>query len=625
VLRRWGTLRVFYSETGAYPIAALGKGMGWQAGPLYWVRSPTALHAVFALCLLVTLAFTVGFGARFVKWLLLPVLFTLHARTPPLFTGGEAVLHSQALYAALLPVGAAFSVDTWLSARARGAKAEAARPTAITSLVYPLILLQLSVIYYFNMRAKTGPSWHEGVAVARTLGAATLATDFGSWVRALPSPLLRALSYGTLAIEAGLPLLLLNPWRRRYTHALAGLLMLSLHGGIYLTLEVGSFSAAMLSYVPLLWHPRALEENVVLRTPRARKGELIAVALLFYVGAARLSHDLVLWPARPQLPMPALLDKATKAFGLLQPWMMFSPDPPERDFIIVTDAVTRKGHHFDPWRQVASGRSEPLTELPRSIVRAHVFTRYENYLSESNSTPMHPFFSRWVLSQRGPDGEAVERFDAWLMIVSTEPGRVIPASTLEARVGVMPLPFGDALPVQAFEATGVWAPERAFDRKIVPDGTDVLTPVSANMSAGCPHLTLDLGAPHELQAAFFQADSFDRFLIDGSLDGKTFQPLGEMPRVDGWQYLSRVVTLPGTAARFVRLRPAQSRGLTHFLSEVALFDHAISLPAIPRHPDETFLTALTRPAVVGIVSGSNHPSPDCPAEDPRVQASSRAR
>lgn len=615
ILRRWGALDVFYAEAGAYPVASLTNDERWQAGPLVWVASPAALHVAFAFSLIVALAFTVGAGTRYVKWLLFPVLVSVHARNPVLFTGGEAVLHSQALYVALLPVHARYSVDGWLLCREQGAKLNGSAPSAVSSPVYPLILLQLAVIYWFNERAKMGATWLDGTAVARALGAATLATDFGAWIAQLPAPLLRCLTYGTLAIEGLLPFLLLSPWGRRRVHALAAALMLALHGGIYCALEVGSFSAAMLSYTPLLWHPKGETHRLLPRSQRARRLEATAVAVLFYLGAARLSHDLLVWPDRPKLPLPGSIDKVTRGLGLYQPWMMFSPDPPDRDFIVVTDAVTQKGTHFDPWRREALGPAEPWKELPNSVVRAHIFTRYENFLTASANAPLHPFFARWVLRQRGPDGAAVERFDAWLMVISTDPARVVAVSDFEARVGVMPLPFPDALPVVNLDAYGVWAPERAVDHKVVPEGTNVFTPVSAAMSGGCPQLTLDLGGLRSPQSAYIQTDSADSLWLEGSLDGKTFVPLAEMPRLPGRQHKSRVIALPGDATRFVRVRPVKPRGLSHLLSEIALFDHPVSLPPLPARPSEDFFSALARPAVVGIVSGSNHPAADCPIED----------
>lgn len=617
VLRRWSMLEVFYAGTGAYPIEALSDRPGWSVGPLLFLSSEPALHAAFAVCLLITLVFTLGLGTRVVKWLLLPVLVIIDARTPVLFTGGELVLHLQALYACLFPLGRVLSVDAWLARRAGQCQKEPSNSaTSIQTLAYPLVLLQLAVIYLFNALSKYGATWQDGTALARALGAATMVTDFGAWVASLPDPVLRALTRATLITEGSLPLLLLSPWYRRRTHALAAVLIVSLHGGIWLAMEVGSFSLAMIAHVALLWHARGAQDHVEVPSKRRRRGEALAVAALTYLMAARLGQDLMLFPNRPRLPFPAALNRVTHALGIWQPWMMFAPDPPERDFVIVTDAVTRSGRHFDPWRQIVSGRADPFQELPASVVRAHAFTRYENALSERAATKTQPFFARWVLAQRWGD-DPVERFDSWLMVISTAPGDVVPEETLDGLVGIAPLPLPNALPVVSFQARGVWAPERALDRKIVPEGTHVFTPVSATMSAGCPSLTVDLGQPKSVQSAFFQADAADHFLIEGSLDGTTFRSLGEMPKLRERQHKSRVISLPGEPVRFVRVRPLRSRGFRHILSEVALFDHPVSLPALVARPSERFVSALARPTVVGIVSGSNRPSPDCPAEAAR--------
>jgi len=439
-------------------------------------------------------------------------------------------------------------------------------------------------------------------------------------------PLLHALTYGTLTIEGVLPLLLLNPWARRYVHAVAGLLMIALHGGIFLAMEVGSFSAALVSFVPLLWHPRNEQLRVLVHSRRRAWLEISAVYLLLYIGAARLSRDLILFPNRPQLPMSAKLDDATRALGLLQGWMMFSPEPPDRDYVVVTDAVTRNGLHFDPFREVASGSATVIKQMPRSVARQHIFSRYENFLSESAHSPIHPFFSHWVLSQRGPDGEPVERFDAWLLAMMTDPKLVVPPAELARRVGVVPLPLEPGHAIESFQSVGVWAPERAFDRQVMPEGTHVLTPFSASMSAGCPHLTVDFGTPKRLTSAYFQAGSSDSFLIEGSLDGKSYIALGEMVRVQGSQQTSRVIELAPTEARFVRLRPSRPQGMNNFLSEFAFYDHAIVLPQLPKHSKQqlAFLSSLERPSVAGILSAVSQPSADCPAEDPSEQEKLRS-
>lgn len=608
VVRRWGALNVLYTQSGAYPVEALNASWGWEAGPLRWVTAPVVLHLVFAACLLVTLAFAVGFGTRWVKWFLLPALFTLDSRVPRCYTGGDIVLHGQALYAVLLPIGQVLSVDAWRVSR-RHPTAQNTQPTAISSPIYLVLLLQLAIIYFFNARTKTGATWQDGSAIAKALAGPGLVTSFGVMVaHHVPAALLRGMTHATVYVEGALPFLLLSPWARKWTHGLAGALMLMLHGGIHLALEIGSFSVAMLSYLPLLWHPKDESERLLAPTPRRRRLELVAAVALLYIVAGRVSRDLILWPERPHVPMPTLLERATLGLGLWQPWGMFAPDSPPSDYVVVTDAVTRSGLHFDPWQEAATGSPEPLKTLPPAVSRHHTLAAYELYLSRGADRDLQSFFRRWVLRQRGHDQSPVERFDAWVLVTSTDPTFFVKASELEGRIGVTALPYPDAVPIRGLKAVSVWAPERAFDRKITPEGTNVLNPIGAVLSDGCPQLTLDLGEPHRLESAFVQADAGDVLAIEGSLDNQTFRQLGQTQSVPLRQHRSRVVSLSGELARYVRVRPVGPRKKSHFLAEIALFEHPIDLPPLTSRSSEDFYSALERPAIAGVFSGSNRPA-----------------
>src|SRR5690554_7406151 len=95
ILRRWPMWRLFYSEEGVYPLAALAEAAAPRFhGPFAWFPGPVATHAIFACLLLIALAFTLGIAMRVTRWLLLPALLTLHLRVPPLMTGAEAVIHA---------------------------------------------------------------------------------------------------------------------------------------------------------------------------------------------------------------------------------------------------------------------------------------------------------------------------------------------------------------------------------------------------------------------------------------------------------------------------------------------------------------------------------------------------
>lgn len=617
VLRRWVVWELFYTERGVYPSTAHAHGGAARFESLMnGLESPLAIHAIFAIALLISFVFAAGAFMRVARWLLFPALFTIHLRVPSLLTGAEGVLHHQAILAALLP---------WSSLARAGVEERG----GLRTWIYPLILIQLSLIYLVTALTKNGESWMNGTAAFRALASPTHRTALGGLLfETLPMPLLKALSYGTLAAEVVLPILLLTPIARRGAHRLAALLMIALHGGILLTLEVGIFSATMLVHLPLLWHPQP--GSALALIPRATWKRALEAGLLFafcYLALARAARDNPNMPAAiaaspgaalVRLPLPDLVERSTRQLALGQLWQMFAPDPPASDRVLIVEATTERGRVYDPWRAEAIGVSEPLRALELSAVRSRLYGNYEFMLRPETGAPLLPFFAEWALRQKHPeDGDAVARLDAWFLILSTASrDPLVDDEALEPALGVMPLPFDGAIPVQRFEARGVWEPRRALDGLIVPDGTDSRSPIVAPMSAGCPYLLLDLGEPRALGGAYIQAAAVDHFYFEGSLDGERFEQLGEAARVPATGLRSRLLSLAGTW-RYIRIRPAYARHSRHHLAEIALFAHELDEEAlaIPEVPTEgSWRYSRERPSIVSAFSAARVPDPGCPAE-----------
>lgn len=635
VLRRWVVSELFYSEEGLYPSAAVGLAETARFESfMNGIESPIATHAIFALALFISIAFAAGAFMRAIRWLLFPALFTIHLRAPSLLTGAEGVLHHQAIFAALLP----WSALAHRKDRKRIGESMDASPdrsdnetAGVRTWIYPLVLFQLALIYLITAITKNGESWMDGTAAFRSLASPTHSTALGGLMgELLPMSLLKALSFGTLAAEAALPFLLLTPFGRRGAHLVAALLMLALHGGILLTLEVGIFSAAMLVHLPLLWHPRERPSFGLALIPRPKWKRALEAGLLFafvYLAVARASRDNPAMQSMPsfaamhgaaQLPLPELVERSTRQLALGQLWQMFAPDPPGSDRVLIVEAITEKEEVFDPWRGVSMGVSEPMRTLARSAIRSRLYGSYEFMLRPETGASMVPFFSDWVFRQKHPQSdEAIERFDAWFIILSTASRHpLLEDKELDAALGLMPLPIEGAIPIQSFKARGVWEPERAFDGLIVPDGTDSRAPIVSPMSAGCPYLVLDLGEAHALKSALLQAAAVDHFLLDGSVDGERFERLGEAARIEAKGLRTRIIPLEGSW-RYLRVRPSYARHSRHHLAEIALFSHELDerTLGIPEVPTEgSWRYSRARPAVVGAFSAMREPEPGCEAE-----------
>lgn len=215
------------------------------------------VQVLLGVHLLVCLLLLVGYRTKLMQILVLVLTTSLDSRNIMLEHGGSVVLNLLVVWTAFLPLGCRFSVDALSAAwRARRETSEAAlnerqdpprREHKIVSLAVTALLLQWVVIYAFNALQKNGAPWRDGSAVYYFLQQDRLVTWFGAWLRgALPLGAIKALTFGTLLLEAAIPLSLLSPWRTRSTRLVALALALLLHLGIDSVLQLGSFSWAML-------------------------------------------------------------------------------------------------------------------------------------------------------------------------------------------------------------------------------------------------------------------------------------------------------------------------------------------------------------------------------------------
>jgi hypothetical protein len=198
----------------------------------------------------------VGYRTKLMQILVLLLTTSLNARNILIENGGSVVLNILLTWTAFLPLGRRFSVDALraslrarheTSATALNDRAEPARELRpVVSLAVTALLLQWATIYFFNALQKNGAPWRDGTAVYYFLQQDRLLTWFGAWLRgALPLGGIKLLTYGTLLIEASIPLLLLVPWRPHVLRLVAFGLVVLLHGSIDCVLQLGSFSWAM--------------------------------------------------------------------------------------------------------------------------------------------------------------------------------------------------------------------------------------------------------------------------------------------------------------------------------------------------------------------------------------------
>lgn len=263
LLYRWSYARLLFSNDGVLPNHyALFAPMGQDSFSVYHAFSTLGeVHVAFALTFAVFACFTVGYRTRLFHVLSAVLITSLHSRNLFVENGGSVVTHSLATWTVFLPLGRCFSVDA-----VRRSLADEDEHTAeqlnrrsvpklepFVSIVVGALLLQWSVIYFFNCVHKSGEGWRNGSAIYWFLHQDRIVTWVGVWVRDhVPFAVLALLTRATLVVEGMLALVLLVPFGYRWLRRCAFLLALALHGNIALLSRLGPFSYVMVLFF-LMW------------------------------------------------------------------------------------------------------------------------------------------------------------------------------------------------------------------------------------------------------------------------------------------------------------------------------------------------------------------------------------
>jgi hypothetical protein len=438
LVRRWVQLGSWYTNDGLVPNhTLLWRPSFAHVFSFFYMASYTHEAVIgFVVCALAYAALLVGLYTRLAQVASMVCVMSLHGRLLLFDNGGDVVLGLLAIWTAFLPTGTRFSVDALLG-RARGA------PPRAVSLGVLALTCQLAFIYFFNAVHKSGETWRDGTAVHYVLHMDRLATPLAVWLRARMTPgLSRVMSWSALATEWSLPWLLLAPVGTRACRRLAIALVVMLHSGFGLFMNLGNFVPAMIAYTPHFipgedwdalarWWRRSARRAALADGARARlfafarraaayfslgrsvrvvpPGPAIATlarrlpllreaacALFIFVAANQLLDENAaahrVWDHHNAPPVAA----AVTYLNLFQGWSMFAPEVNKTDINIAVDAVTVAGRHVDPWNETANPRYPmPGATIPPALGPNWLFYQYVTRL------PWWPAynqaFQEWVL------------------------------------------------------------------------------------------------------------------------------------------------------------------------------------------------------------------------------------
>jgi hypothetical protein len=236
-------LYAFFADDGILPSHPDVDVGAW--GLLQLDSSAATVTALYLFLFVGALCLAFGLKTRLAAVVVFVCLVSFARRDPWVLNSGDLLLIVLSFYLMLAPSGTALSVDSWLRARSRFW--EFPRRS-----LWPLRLIQVqvSLLYFFAVWAKLrGETWNDGTAVSYAFRIEDL--------ERFPVPgfvidsllLVNLLTYGTLAVELALAILVWNGKLRPWVL----LLGVALHLGIDYAVRVGFFSyGTLVAYVAFL-------------------------------------------------------------------------------------------------------------------------------------------------------------------------------------------------------------------------------------------------------------------------------------------------------------------------------------------------------------------------------------
>jgi hypothetical protein len=412
LFKRWVQLGSWYTNDGLVPNhTLLWRPSFTHEFSLFYLASYSHEAVIgFVLCALAYGALLVGVFTRTAQVLSLLCVLSLHGRILLFDNGGDVVLGLLCLWTCFLPTGRRFSVDAVL-ARRRG---EPRSDAPVVSLAVLALSFQLALIYFFNAVHKSGETWREGSAIHYVLHFDRLVTPFGVWLRHhMPS-----------------------------TRLAAVVLVVALHGGIGLCMNLGVFVPAMIAFTPNLvrgqdwdalarWWPRSARRarltaafearaaNAIVRAEAALTPgrsvrvaspgpvvallsrcvpalrELTVAAFIFVAANQVLAENQAAHRVIDHQNSPSV-QAAVTYLNLFQGWSMFAPDVGKNDLNVSVDAVTIDGRHVDPWNEWANPRHPaPGMSIPERLDPNWLY--YQYVIRMPFYPEFHQAFREWIM------------------------------------------------------------------------------------------------------------------------------------------------------------------------------------------------------------------------------------
>lgn len=290
LIHRGAAWRDMYSSVGVLPTPLhLMRPSAYGAFSIFNAFvSPGELQVVWVLMAINAVCLLVGYRTKLAQIVALVFHVGMNGRVLLIENGGYVVNNLLLLWTLFLPLGDRFSVDAVLASLRRRRETTAADLNDRSDMLGPgidrphvsvvglVLVLQIAAIYYFNVIHKTGPAWRNGTAVYYVLYVDRMVTPLVSTLRGyIPNLGIILMTRTTMAFEAAIPVLLLQPLARTWARRGVIFMMCTLHLAFGTTFVLGPFAWSLCVFAVLLFS--ADDWDLAIRTMRRPRRALTVV------------------------------------------------------------------------------------------------------------------------------------------------------------------------------------------------------------------------------------------------------------------------------------------------------------------------------------------------------------
>ncbi len=230
-------LSAHYTDGGVLPRTVLVSQVlsRWSFSLNLMNGEPFFQALLFGVAAVAALGLLVGYRTRLMTIVVWVLLLSIQWRNPLVGGADGPLLRLMLFWAMFLPLGAYWSVD-------RALKDGVLRlSTRFVSLATVGLFMQIAFVYWFTAALKSGPEWRmDGTALYYALSLDQISTPVGRYLLNFPD-LLTVMTYATFGLEALGPFLLFCPFFTGPVRTGAVMAFMSLHFGIWLTMDIGIF------------------------------------------------------------------------------------------------------------------------------------------------------------------------------------------------------------------------------------------------------------------------------------------------------------------------------------------------------------------------------------------------